>query len=565
MVSKGQRKHGDILWLVLLLTAAVLLNVLANLRFVRLDLTEEKRHSLSPATIAKLEALPDVIYFRVYLAGDLPTEFAGLSQSIREKLDEFRAYAGTRIEYSFVDPAEGVADEELVKVYEELTRLGLQYTTVRIQRGDEWGEQVVFPGAIATYAGREVPLQLLKSRAGATELEMLEMSAQQIEYELISAVEKLTVVEKKVVAFVEGHSELDSLETADIERALREFYDVERITINGQLNALRGVDAIVVAQPDSAFSEKDKYVIDQFIMHGGKALWVVDPVLARMDSLRESNLTLGTVTPHNLDDQLFKYGARLNSNLVLDLEAAPLPIVTGMVGNQPRQEMFTWFYAPLVMGNEQHPVSRNLNRIICEFTSTIEPVEVAGVKATKLLSTSNKCRTVNAPARISFNILRERPSYDLFTTGPHTVALLLEGTFPSVFQNRLPKRLMENDTINFVEQSVPTRMIVVADGDIIRNPVNRTEGKYFALGYYKYTNSVYGNADFILNAMSHLCDENGLLAVRNKEIKTRLLNTPQIDEQRTYWQALNVAAPVALVLLAGALLWWRRRRLYRKF
>jgi len=377
----------------------------------------------------------------------------------------------------------------------------------------------------------------------------------------MSAIRKVAQEEKQVVAFIEGHGELGKLETADAERALAEFYTIKRISLDQKVDALADVDAAIIARPDSAFSEQDKFIIDQFIMKGGKVLWLIDPVFARMDSLRASNLTMGLVLNHNLDDQLFKYGVRLNNDLILDIQCINKPIVTGYIGNQPRQELFPWYYEPLLSANQEHAISKNLDRIKTEFVSTMEPIEVNGVKATTLLSSSDQCRLVSAPTRISFNILRDPPKYEMFSNGPFPTAILLEGTFPSVFTNRLPQRLLKDEGLGFKETSVPTKMIVVSDGDIIQNPVNKIEEKFYALGFDKYTQTMYGNRAFILNAVNYLCDDSGLLNVRSKEFKIRLLDQTKVDKDRYYWQVLNNALPILLVFLFGiGFFYWRKKR-----
>ena len=466
----------------------------------------------------------------------------------KELLDEFRAI-NANIQYEFINPSESPDEKERVEVYEELTRQGLQYTNIRLQTGDKVSEQIVFPGAILSFKGRETPIQLLKSQTGATEQQMITNSIQQLEYEFMSAIDKITSTYKKKVAFIEGNGELSALETADSKRALEEFYEVSRIKIDQNLDALEGQDAIIIARPDSAYDERDKFIIDQFIMNGGKVIWFIDPVFARMDSLRKSTMTMGLVLEYNLEDQLFHYGARLNGDLVMDIECINKPIVTGYIGNQPRQEMFPWFYEPLLSGNEAHPITQNLDRIKTEFVSTIESVAGDSVTSTPLLLTSEKSRTVAAPTRISFNILREPPKYEMFTKGPLTTALLLEGKFTSVFTNRLPRKLLDDDGINFKERSAPTKMIVVSDGDIIRNPISKLENKFFALGYDKYSQKVFGNREFVLNAVNYLCDDSGLLNVRSKNFKIRLLDQAKIDENRTFWQVLNTSVPLVFILV----------------
>ena len=539
----------------------LLLNFTGSFIFDRFDLTEEKRYTLSEATTDQLQNLDEILFVRVYLEGNLPTEFRELRDATKEMLDEFRAYSGENIHYEFINPSASPDEKERVEVYKELTRQGLQYTNIRMQAGDKTSEQIIFPGAILSFRGRETAIQLLKSVAGATENEMIAASIQQLEYEFMSAIRKVAQEEKQVVAFIEGHGELGKLETADAERALAEFYTIKRISLDQKVDALADVDAAIIARPDSAFSEQDKFIIDQFIMKGGKVLWLIDPVFARMDSLRASNLTMGLVLNHNLDDQLFKYGVRLNNDLILDIQCINKPIVTGYIGNQPRQELFPWYYEPLLSANQEHAISKNLDRIKTEFVSTMEPIEVNGVKATTLLSSSDQCRLVSAPTRISFNILRDPPKYEMFSNGPFPTAILLEGTFPSVFTNRLPQRLLKDEGLGFKETSVPTKMIVVSDGDIIQNPVNKIEEKFYALGFDKYTQTMYGNRAFILNAVNYLCDDSGLLNVRSKEFKIRLLDQPKVNKHRYYWQVLNNALPILLVFLFGiGFFYWRKKR-----
>ena len=551
----------DLSSLVIWFLVIILINTVSGYFFARFDLTQEKRYTLSEATTDQLENLEDVVFIRVYLEGNLPTEFRELHDATKELLDEFRAYGGMNIEYEFINPSISPDEKERVEVYKELTRQGLQYTNIRMQAGDKTSEQIVFPGAIISFHGREVPIQILKSVAGATEQEMIAASIQQLEYEFVSAIRRVNQATKKSVAFIGGHGELSELETADAKRALEEFYEVERVTLDQKVNALDGFDAIIIARPDSAYSEQDKFIIDQFIMNGGKSLWMIDPVFARMDSLRTSNLTMGLKLEHNLDDQLFKYGVRLNADLVMDIQCINKPIVTGYIGNQPRQEMFPWYYEPLLSGNQEHPISANIERVKTEFVSTMEAIEVDNVSSTPLLLTSDQCRTVKVPTRISFNILRDPPKYEMFTDGPLPTALLLEGKFPSVFTNRLPKRLLADEGLKFKERSVDTKMIVVSDGDIIRNPVSLSDQKFYALGFDKYTQTLYGNRAFVLNSMNYLCDDSGLLNVRSKEFKIRLLNQAKIESERYYWQVLNTAAPLVIVLLMGiGFYYWRKRR-----
>lgn len=562
--QQSKKRLADFTALIVSLAIIVLTNFLSSYIFGRFDLTSEKRYTLSDNTISQLENLEDVIFVRVYLEGNLPTEFRELHDATKETLDDFKAYAGGNLEYEFIDPSASPDEKERVAVYEELTRQGLQYNNIRMREGDKVSEQIVFPGAIMSYRNNETPIQLLKSQMGASEQEMIAISMQQLEYELMSAIKKVSVERKQRIGIIEGHGEFDKLQMADAERALSEFYEVGRVTIDHDLDALLGYDAIIIARPDSAYDEQDKFIIDQFLMAGGKAMFLIDPVFARMDSLRNTTLTMGLVLEHNLEDMLFKYGVRLNNDLVLDLQALPIPIVTGYSGNKPKQEMFTWYYNPLLIGNEDHPISKNIDRLKTEFVSTLESIAIDSVESSVLLTTSDQTRLVNAPTRVSFNILREPPRYEMFNTGPHTTGILLEGKFESVFKNRLPKTILENKDINFHDKSViPTKMIVVTDGDIIKNQVTKDES-FYALGFDKYTNKMYGNKAFILNAMNYLCDDSGLLNVRSKEFKIRLLDQTKVDEERYFWQVFNTVFPILLIFIFGGFMFWWRKRKYAR-
>ncbi len=560
--KRKSKKWVDLTTLLIYIAIILVVNFAGQFAFSRFDLTSEKRYTLSDATIERVQSLEDVVFVRVYLDGNLPAEFRELRDATKETLDELRAYSNGKLEYEFIDPSASPVEEERVAVYEELTRLGLQYTNVRMREGDKMTEQIIFPGAVMAYQGREVAIQLLKSKAGGNEQEMINTSIQQLEYEMVSSMRKLVRTDLLTIALLEGNGQLGELETADAVTALSEFYTVDRVKIDEQLDALTGYTAVIVARPDSAFSEKDKFILDQFIMRGGDVLWFIDPVHARMDSLRSSNFTMGLVLEHNLTDMIFHYGARLNNDLILDLQALPIPIVTGYVGDQPRQEMFPWYYSPLLMGNEDHPISKNIDRLKSEFVSSIDLLEVEGVKGSVLLTSSDQTRMVNAPTRISFNILREAPRYELFSAGKKNVAVLLEGEFTSVFTNRLPKRILESEDINFREKSLPAKMIVCSDGDLIKNPISSDGTRYFALGYDKYTNQLYGNREFLLNAMNYLCDDSGLLNVRSKEFKIRLLDQARIDEERYFWQVLNTAAPMLLIFLFSIGRFYIRKRKY---
>jgi ABC-2 type transport system permease protein len=426
-----------------------------------------------------------------------------------------------------------------------------------------------------TYKGNEAPLQLLMSQVNTPPEEVLNSSVQALEYNISSIIRKLSSPEKQKIAFITGHGELDKLEVEDFTNTLGEFYDVERLSIHGRINALTEHDmtdsskvriankfsAIIIAKPDSIFDEKDKFIIDQFIMHGGKVLWLIDPVDAGMDSsIQNTGETMGLARELKLDDQLFRYGARLNTNLVMDLSACPIPIKTGQIGNQPQFEFFPWYFFPVINSRSNHPIVNNLNAVKCEFVSSIDTISVPGVVQTLLLKSSDYTRLVNCPALISLRFLKDKPDPRLFPGPPATVALLLEGNFPSLYKKRMVAEIAENPAIGFLQESKPTKMIIVSDGDVIRNNYDRSRGMPFPLGYDKYTRQTFGNSDFLMNAVNYLCDDSGLISVRARDLKLRLLDSGRISQDKLMLQTLNVALPVILILLFGIVRAWMRRR-----
>jgi len=408
--------------------------------------------------------------------------------------------------------------------------------------------------------------------------EVLNNSIQNLEFNIANTVRKLSSASRHKVGFIEGHGELSVLETNDIAYALSEYYSVERVKIDGQLNSLtervsidsvqtkveNKYDAIVIAKPDTAFDEKDKFIIDQFIMRGGKVLWLIDPVFASMDSIQFSDATVGVINELNLEDQLFNYGVRLNTNLVMDINALPIPLKTGDVGGQPQIEFFPWYYFPIINPLIDHPIVKNLNAIKTEFISSIDTLHTKRIKKTILLTSSQYSRTVNTPALISLDILQKDPDTRQYNQKNIPVAVLLEGKFESLYWNRIPPVIRDNKDIGFVAASEPGKMIIVADGDIIKNQIRTTGDRPtpYPLGYDRYTGQTFGNKEFILNAMNYLIDGSGLISIRSRELKLRLLDRTKINDNKLFWQLLNTVLPVVIIILLGLVMFVIRKRKY---
>lgn len=576
--KKSKIKISNLTQLALGLVLIILVNIISSFVFTRLDLTSEKRYSLSDATKSMLDEIDDLVFFRIYLEGDFPAGFKRLARETRELLDEFRAY-NNNIEYQFINPSESSDNMERQRIYQQLVEKGLNPTDLQVKTKDGTSTKLIFPGAIASYHGREMPVELLLSQRAANPEEILNNSIQNLEFSLADGIRKLVINKRLKVAFIEGHGELDKQETADITVALWDYYTVERVRIDGQLNSLterklfdstririiNKFDAIIIAKPDSAFSEKDKFIIDQYIMHGGKVLWLIDPVVASMDSLQVNAETMGISLDLNLTDMFFKYGLRLNNDLVMDLSALQIPIKIGDMGGQPQFDFFPWYFFPILTPTSENPIVKNLNAIKTEFISSIEFVnQSSDIDKTVLLSTSRYSRTVNVPVMISLAILGENPEERMYNKQNIPVATLLEGSFESLYANRMPPEILDDEGIGFTETSAETKMIVFADGDIIRNQMQLSQGNYLPLplGYDKYTRQQFGNKELILNVMNYLTDGSGLISIRSKELRLRLLDRTKVENERTYWQILNTVVPVVLVLIFGIILGVLRKRKY---
>ena len=559
---KNKNKFNSFLQLFSAIVIVVLINVIGNYVFHRFDLTAEKRYSLSAATKKLLKELDDVVYFKVYLEGEFPAGFKRLRSETKEMLDEFRAYAGDNIQYTFINPSQNEDVNKNTEVYEQLYKAGLLPTSLQVKTENGEQNQIIFPGALVTYHEKTSPLQLLKAQVALGEEEVLNGSIENLEFEFASTILKLTTKVKDKIAIVEGHGELNGKNLEDITKALEEYYVVERVRLNNQLFSLRGFKAAIIANPDSSFDEKDKYILDQFVMKGGRTLWLIDPVMASMDSLTKNNVTLGLANPINLEDIIFKYGVRMNTNLVLDVQSAPIPVLAGYQGNQPQYKYYPWVYFPVAFPFCDHPIVKNLNAVKFEFASGIDTLNNREIKKTILLASSQYSRSVNTPARIDLSILKKNPNPKEYYRKNIPLAVLLEGEFESVFKNRIAPAVSTSEEMAFKAQGVKTAMIIVSDGDVIKNQVQSSTGKVYPLGYDRYTQQQFGNKTFILNCMNYLLDDSGLITVRTRDIQIRLLNKTIISEQKLKWQLICILSPIIIIMLYGLFSGWLRKKRY---
>lgn len=564
-------RMGDLFELAIGIGIVLLLIFLGSFLRLRMDLTAEKRFTLRPATETLMQDLTDVVYVRVYLSGELPADLEKLSQATRDLLDEMRVFSPGKLEYTFIDPSASEDPKTRNEVYDQLQTLGLTYSSIRLREKGAFTERIVFPGALVSFRDKTIPVQLLKTQLRTPDADIVNRSINNLEYEFASAFRQVVATRKQKVAFLDGHGELEPMFLQDITQALEEQYTVSRIRIDDKLDALsrrvEGVkyrvndyDALIVAKPDSAFSQRDRYVIDQFVMNGGKVLWLLDAMNANLDSLRRNQFSIATPMATDLDDMLFQYGVRINKDLVVDQSCAPIEIYTQPYGNQRKLERFPWYFEPVVIPQSTHPIVTNIDPVHLRFTSSIDTIATDSVRKTILLTSSPSSRMMRNPVRVSLNIVEMDMGFERNSTPYMPLAVLLEGSFTSAFTDRLPTDFTSDPTVAYREKGKRTAQIVVADGDVIANRVDPTKGMFYMLGFDRYANAkIYGNREFITNAMNYLLDDQSLISIRSREITLRQLDPDRIVQERSGWQVFNTVGPILLSLLLGLFYYWFRR------
>jgi ABC-2 type transport system permease protein len=563
-----KRKHLIQLGLALVLVVAVIL--VGELRFFRIDLTSEKRHTLSKASRSMLRELDDVVYIKVYLDGELPAEFVNFRKSIRELLDEFRAYGGDKVQYEFINLYEESDESIRNLMIGELYDRGLKVTNIQV-RDSEGGSstRIIFPGAIVAYGAYELPVNLLKNNPTLSHELNLNNSIQTLEYEFARAIQSLAQEEVPRIAFIEGHGELDSMQTHSLMDELKNFFQVDRGYINGNVEALLNYQALIIARPMRPFSEADKFAIDQYIMQGGKILFFLDPVHPFADSL-STGTTVALANQVGLEDLLFKYGIRINYNLVADLQCNYVPVNTAPAGQEARFTMMPWVYHPLLAGPATHPVTRGLNYVMSQFASSMDTLSGSAeqVRKTVLLATSPASRTRDVPLYINMEEIMVQPDPALYQAAHLPVGILMEGSFESFYKNYpVPEGVVPSDWQPLTEGE-SAALFVATDGDLPGNEVQFVQGEFRAqpLGYDRYTQQTFGNREFILNVVNYMTDRTGLMELRSREFKLRLLNNEVIGQKSRLlkWKLINTILPLLLVLISGFIIQVVRRRRYAR-
>ena len=575
-----QFKKNTLIGLLIALAAVIVVNIISSFLFFRIDLTKDKRHSLSKGTIEMLNNLEDRVYIRVYLKGkDQPADYQLFAKQVEQVLQDFRSYS-KNVYFEFIDPLEGKTSEEVNSILGEFVKKGLDPIPISREDGNGYSTHMVIPGAIISYRDHEYPAKLVVSDPSGSD--WMQYSIEELEYNLVSPIRRLLKTEKPSVAFLDGHGELDFWNTCWVGMRLQRFYNVSRITLDGKINSLRNIsiedsvkqtlklgpnkyDVLIIAQPTQPFKEYDKYIIDQFIMRGGKVLWLIDNTTASLDSLQNTPEFFATPRSLYINDLLFTYGVRINPNLIQDLSCLPIPQQVGMIGDQPQFKFMAFPYILDVVNFGDHPIVRNIKEIKSEFAGSIDLVgKNADLKKTLLLCSSERSKLVPTPSIVTLQVGVSQPNPQEFAFRNLPIAVLVEGEFESAFKGILPVEFDTLKELDFRPKGEYTRQIFVSDGDIIRNPFDRKRNQPYPAGYDIYTRKMYDNTEFIVNCVNYLCADDDLLQLRSKNFRIGSLNKEKVRGHKTFLATLNIVIPLALVALMGGILILTRKIRFSK-
>jgi ABC-2 type transport system permease protein len=555
-------------WWVYLLAAVIAINYIASLIHYRIDLTSEKRYTLTRPTKNLLRNINDQVLIDVYLAGDLPADFRNLRNNAEELLQEFRELSNS-ITYHFSRPGEGLDEASRQGVYRYLDSMGIRPTNVKVQTkgGESQEESLVYPAALVRYKENVVSVNLLEGQDVTRGLQSLNNAAALLEYKFANAIQKVTQERAAVIGYLAGNGEPLSYNVYDlIERTLKPSYGFGFVPIDSVPVIPLDFDALLIVKPTIKFTDRQKLKLDQYVMHGGTIIWMIDNLYAEMDSLmRTQSDFIAFDRGLNIEDLLFKYGVRINQDLVQDVQCDKLPLAVGNYGDKPQLQLVPWPYFPLLSSYSDHPVSKNLNDVLSIFPNSIDTVEAEGIRKTVLLASSDHSRSLKTPAIVSLNSVKTEEDLKTFDKKHFPIAVLLEGKFSSLYANRLPAATA--DTFSnvykqpFLSTGVETKMIVISDADIAGNVVTQNEGP-LAMGTNQFTKMQYANRDFITNCIEYLTNSSGILAARSKTFVLRLLDPGKTEEEKTKWQIINTAVPVALILIFAFIYQAIRNRKY---
>ncbi|APA00230.1 gliding motility-associated ABC transporter substrate-binding protein GldG [Flavobacterium commune] len=557
-------KKRNLKSVVITIAILLVLNIVGNYFFHRFDLTKDKRYTLSQTSLNIIKEVKEPLSIKIYMEGDLPAEFKRLQQETKELLEEFQAY-NSNIVFEFVNPLEN--EDESMNNIKALYMKGMTPVNITVDDKGKQSQAMVFPWAIAVYHNKEVNIPLLKNIMGASTTEKVIGSVQHLEYSIADALNKITKEKQKKIAVIKGNGEIQDVLIAKFLLQIRESYHIGPFTLDsvaknpvGSLEALQKYDLAIIAKPTETFSDSEKQVLDQFIINGGKTMWLVDQVAVEMDSLyNDAGATLAFPRDLNLNDMFFKYGIRINPDIVKDEQGSPIKLATGEQGSATQYQTFNWKFAPLVYPASKHPIVKNLGGIKFDFANPIDTLK-NGIKKTVLLQSSQYSKKTGTPTEVNLNIVAEETSPNHYiNTGNIPMAVLLEGKFHSAFENRV-LAFKQND---FESTGKSNKMIVISDGDIIKNQLD----KNFApveLGFDQRSGNLYDNKDFLLNCVNYLLDDSGLINIRSKDLDLPLLDKEKVFENYTQTQVITIGLPILILTLFGAVFSFLRKRKYSR-
>ncbi len=547
----------------------ILIVLLISQRYtLRWDLTAEKRYTLTDASASLLNNLKNDVFVTVYLEGDdLPAGIKNIRNHTRDLLQDMRRASKGKLSYAFVNINQIKDTKAKESLQKKLVSKGVLPVNLEVNSETGYSEKLIYPGAIIETDGKELGLTILENQMIFGAQGAMENSLNFLEYKIANVIDKLQQEHIPTVAFLQGHGEVAVHQVSDfVETLSKQNFQVKKVEIGIDPLLDGKTDVLVVAKPTQVFSEEDKFIIDQYVLRGGKILWLLDQVIADMDSFQIVPSIFSIPRDNNLGDLLFRYGARVNDDLVLDLYCAPVPIVEEIAGN-PTPKLYPWVFYPMVRGDQHIPIVKNLDPVLLKFPSSIDTIRADGIQKTVLLSSSQYSRKQKIPFQISLEGARQKPQPALFNQTDIPMAVLLEGEFKSHYAHRAvrsQRELMqkENKVILNIAES-PGKMIVVGDGDIIINETD-PQGRPLPLGFYRITRETYANKDFLLNAVEYLVDQAGLIAARNRDISMRILDKAKVQDQKSTWQFITVGLPIPVLLLFGWFFNRRRRAKYAK-
>lgn len=560
------KKQNKWLNTILVIVALVLLNIIGQYLFHRFDFTADKRFTLSEKTKNILANNQKPVIITVFLDGQLPPAFKRLQAAVNDILTDYKAYSKADLQVVFVDPLAGLDQSDQDTVINNLYVRGIEATNLSVKTESGLTQKLVFPMAMIETNNNEFPVKLFQNldTRGSYE-DNINRSIENLEYIFTSSLKKVIAGRNPRIGFTESNGELTDLQLADAIHTLSASYQAGRVDLNSIDQAgLDKLDMMIIAKPTKPFTETEKYKINYFVMNGGKVLWSIDQITAELDSLRGRGAQMATNRALNLDDMLFMYGARINYNIIADpANCAEIPVSTGVVGGQNQMELLPWIYYPLLLPDTVHSVVKKLDGIKSEFPATVDTIGVKGVIKSYILSTSRFNKVYNTPKLFSLQMVGEQLDPNAFKSVAQNVGVMLEGSFPSVFAGRpLPARIIAPYTIE--EKSKPAKMIVIGDGDVFKNQVSERDGAPFPLGFDRYSQRTFGNKALLLNIVDYFTDEDNLIALRNKEVKIRLLDKSKIKLEKTKWQFINVVVPLLLLILFAIFQHYYRKYKYAK-